>query len=92
METYTFLKDRKDNKWYSLKKFDFSDQTKKSGNEGVIHKNKIKNIKIHSYRFEREYTRTQEHGPKSQELKNTKFLGIQHLSQKISPYTEKIHI
>ena len=56
------------------------------------HKNKIKNIKIHSYRFEREYTRTQEHGPKSQELKNTKFLGIQHLSQKISPNTEKIHI
>ena len=44
------------------------------------HKNKIKNIKIHSFRFEREYTRTQEHEPRSQELKNTKFLGIQHLS------------
>ena len=57
-----------------------------------IHKNKIKNIKIHSFRFEQEYTRTQEHEPRSQELKNKKFLGIQHLSQKISPNTEKIHI
>ena len=30
------------------------------------HKNKIKNIKIHNFRFEQEYTRTQEHEPRSQ--------------------------
>ena len=29
METYTFLKGRQDNKWCSLKKFDFSNMTKK---------------------------------------------------------------
>ena len=29
MKTYTFLKDRRDNKWYSLKKFDFLNKTKK---------------------------------------------------------------
>ena len=29
METYTFLKGRQDNKLYSLKKFDFSNMTKK---------------------------------------------------------------
>ena len=56
------------------------------------HKNKIKNIKIHNFRFKKEYKSTQEHEPKSQELKNTKFLGIQHLSQKITPNTKKIHI
>ena len=31
MKTYTFLKDRQDNKWCVLKKFDFSNRTKKSG-------------------------------------------------------------
>ena len=31
METYTFLKGRQDNKWCSLKKFDFSNRTKKVG-------------------------------------------------------------
>ena len=34
-----------------------------------------KNIKIHNFKFELEYTRTHEHDPKSQDLKNTKFLG-----------------
>ena len=29
MKTYTFLKGRQDNKWCSLKKFDFSNRTKK---------------------------------------------------------------
>ena len=29
LEIYTFLKGRQDNKWYSLKKFDFSNMTKK---------------------------------------------------------------
>ena len=53
------------------------------------HKNKIKNIKIHSFRFEREYTRTQEHEPRSQELKNTKFLGMQHLYQTLKKFTSK---
>ena len=31
MKTYTFLKGRQDNKWCSLKKFDFSNRTKKMG-------------------------------------------------------------
>ena len=31
MEIYTFLKGRQDNKWCSLKKFDFSNRTKKVG-------------------------------------------------------------
>ena len=31
MEIFTFLKDRQDNKWCSLKKFDFSIRTKKVG-------------------------------------------------------------
>ena len=29
METYTFLKGKQDNKWYSLKKFDFSNRKNK---------------------------------------------------------------
>ena len=36
METYTFLKGRQDNKWCSLKKFDFFKHDKKSGTEGVF--------------------------------------------------------
>ena len=36
METYTFLKGRQDNKWCSIKKFDFSNKTKKSGTEEVL--------------------------------------------------------
>ena len=31
MKTYTFLKGRQDNKWCSLKNFDFSNRTKKMG-------------------------------------------------------------
>ena len=31
LETYTFLKDKQDNKLYLFKKFDFSDMTKKVG-------------------------------------------------------------
>ena len=31
LETYTFLKGREDNKWYSLKKFDFSNRINKVG-------------------------------------------------------------
>ena len=36
LETYTFLKGRQDNKWCSLKKFDFSNRTKKIRRKGVI--------------------------------------------------------
>ena len=39
METYTFLKCRQDNKWYSLKKFDFSNKTKKGDGGSIIHSN-----------------------------------------------------
>ena len=36
METYIFLRGRQYNKWCSLKKFDFSNKTKKSEIEGVL--------------------------------------------------------
>ena len=36
METYTFLKGRQDNKWCSLKKFNFSNRTKKMGRREYI--------------------------------------------------------
>ena len=41
LETYTFLKGRQDNKWCSLKKFDFSNRTKKwdGGSTSVIPSN-----------------------------------------------------
>ena len=35
--TYTFLKSKQDNKWYSLEKFDFSNMKKKNGTEEVYY-------------------------------------------------------
>ena len=61
MKTYTFLKDKQNNKWYSFKKFDFlnktKNMTKKKRIEGVIYfifqgKEAIESLRIRSILYE----------------------------------------